>query len=115
MTDAQAWHSDAIPWGETAPDGTRYALLEGRRDAPGTAFTYAFSIPPGFWDAPHWCLTPQQPSRIPPAASCSSQRARATSTARTRTHSLSASPSRRGQPIMLTQPIRPAPGPRKAV
>ena len=53
-TPRAAWTLDAIPWGETAPDGTRYALLEGRRDSEGKLFTYAFFIPAGFWDAAHW-------------------------------------------------------------
>ncbi len=50
----RAWHPDAIDWQEIGADGTRYALQEGRRDRPGEAFTYAFFIPAGFWDAPHW-------------------------------------------------------------
>ena len=55
MTSARAaWTPNSIPWGETAPDGTRYALLEGRRDADGELFTYAFFIPANFWDAAHW-------------------------------------------------------------
>jgi len=55
MTSARAaWTPDAIPWREAAPDGTRYALLEGRRDVEGELFTYAFFIPAGFWDAAHW-------------------------------------------------------------
>jgi hypothetical protein len=49
-----AWTPDNIPWQEIGADGTKYALLEGRRDRPGEAFTYAFFIPAGFWDAPHW-------------------------------------------------------------
>lgn len=48
-----AWTPDAIEWQEIGADGTRYALLEGRRDQPGQAFSYAFHIPAGFWDAPH--------------------------------------------------------------
>lgn len=52
-TAARAWHPDAIPWQETAPDGTRYALLEGTRDRAGEPFTYAFHIPAGFWDPAH--------------------------------------------------------------
>ncbi|NBC17250.1 MAG: DUF4437 domain-containing protein, partial [Bacteroidetes bacterium] len=35
-------------------DGTKYALLEGRRDVAGEAFTYAFFLPGGFFDPPHW-------------------------------------------------------------
>lgn len=42
-----------IKWGPTAPDGTRFALLEGQRDAPGEAFSYAFALPGGVWDGPH--------------------------------------------------------------
>ncbi len=49
-----AWHPAKIDWQEIAPDGTRYSLLEGRRDIAGEAFTYAFFIPGGFWDRPHW-------------------------------------------------------------
>ena len=40
-----------ITWQEVGEDGTRYALLEGKRGA-GT-FSYAFFIPAGFWDPPH--------------------------------------------------------------
>lgn len=53
-TPAGAWHPDTIPWQEIAADGTRYALLEGRRDVLGAPFTYAFFIPAGFWDPAHW-------------------------------------------------------------
>lgn len=53
-TPRAAWTPAGIPWGETAPDGTKYALLEGRRDVDGALFTYAFFIPAGFWDAVHW-------------------------------------------------------------
>ncbi len=50
----QSWTPDTIAWAEISADGTKYALLEGRRDRPGEAFTYAFFIPAGFWDSPHW-------------------------------------------------------------
>ena len=50
-----AWTPETITWQETAPDGTRYALLEGVREA-GT-FTYAFFLPAGFWDEAHWHST----------------------------------------------------------
>lgn len=53
LTEAEAWHPDTIVWQETGSDGTRYALLEGRRDVPGQPFTYAFFIPAGFWDPAH--------------------------------------------------------------
>jgi quercetin dioxygenase-like cupin family protein len=48
-----AWTAATIPWSETYPDGTKYALLEGRRDVTGEAFTYAFYIPKGYWEH-HW-------------------------------------------------------------
>jgi len=47
------WTLAAIPWQTQAPNGTRFALLEGRRDQPGVTFAYAFFIPAGTWDAPH--------------------------------------------------------------
>ena len=53
-TQAAAWTADTIVWQEIGADGTKYALLEGRRDVPGQAFTYAFFIPAGFWDPAHW-------------------------------------------------------------
>lgn len=51
---AYDWHADNIKWQEFSEDGTKYALLEGRRDIAGEAFTYAFFIPAGFWDPAHW-------------------------------------------------------------
>ena len=53
-TQPAAWTADTIDWQEIDADGTKYALLEGRRDVPGQAFTYAFFIPAGFWDPAHW-------------------------------------------------------------
>ncbi len=50
---AAHWTPETIAWDETGPDGTRYALLEGRRDVAGEAFSYAFFLPAGFWDSPH--------------------------------------------------------------
>ena len=52
--NAQAWRADAIPWQDIGADGTKYALLEGQRNAPGEPFSYAFFIPAGFWDPAHW-------------------------------------------------------------
>ena len=49
-----AWHVDSIAWQAHGADGTKYALLEGRRNVQGESFTYAFYIPAGFWDPPHW-------------------------------------------------------------
>ena len=51
--DASAWTLDAIPWGERAADGSRFALLEGERETAGQPFSYAFAIPAGLWDGPH--------------------------------------------------------------
>jgi hypothetical protein len=48
------WHIDAIAWQDIAADGTKYALLEGRRDVAAVPFSYAFFIPAGFWDPSHW-------------------------------------------------------------
>jgi hypothetical protein len=49
----QAWTPDTIHWQETNSDGTKYSVLQGRRDVPGEAFTYAFFIPAGYWEH-HW-------------------------------------------------------------
>jgi quercetin dioxygenase-like cupin family protein len=50
---AQAWDENNIKWQEINPDGTKYSVLEGRRDLPGQSFTYAFFIPAGYWEH-HW-------------------------------------------------------------
>ena len=47
-----AFEPASIPWEPAAEDGTRSATLVGTRD-PGVQFTYAFSIPPLFFDRPH--------------------------------------------------------------
>ncbi len=47
------WTPDTIPWQTQAPNGTRYALLEGDRQSADAPFSYAFSIPAGVWDSPH--------------------------------------------------------------
>jgi hypothetical protein len=54
---AGAWTPGSIHWQTAAPKGTRYALLEGSREAKGGVFTYAFFIPAGVWDGPHWHST----------------------------------------------------------
>lgn len=53
MTDAPlvAFNAHSIPWTRDNADGTRSALLEGQRGV-GT-YTYAFYMPPGFWDESH--------------------------------------------------------------
>jgi hypothetical protein len=44
---------DTIPWEPAAPDGSRFALLDGTREVAGQAFSYAFALPLGLWDKPH--------------------------------------------------------------
>jgi quercetin dioxygenase-like cupin family protein len=51
--EPQAWTPTTIRWQEVNPDGTKYSVLQGRRDVPGEAFTYAFFIPAGYWEH-HW-------------------------------------------------------------
>lgn len=51
--EPQAWNAATINWQEINPDGTKYAVLQGRRDVPGEAFTYAFFIPANYWEH-HW-------------------------------------------------------------
>jgi len=50
---AQAWDAKSIQWQQVDSDGTKYSLLEGSRDVPGQAFTYAFFIPAGYHEH-HW-------------------------------------------------------------
>jgi quercetin dioxygenase-like cupin family protein len=51
--DAVAITPETIPWGPPAADGSRFALLDGRREVAGQNFSYTFALPPGGWDAPH--------------------------------------------------------------
>jgi quercetin dioxygenase-like cupin family protein len=46
----QAWDAKTIVWTKVDPDGTKWAVLEGRSDVPGEAFTYAAFVPAGFHD-----------------------------------------------------------------
>lgn len=48
------WKVDSIRWDTTFADGTKLAILEGPRDIPGQAFSYAFYMPDGIWVPPHW-------------------------------------------------------------
>jgi len=48
-----AWDANTIEWQKVDPDGTKWAVLEGRSDAPGEAFTYAAFVPAGFHEH-HW-------------------------------------------------------------
>lgn len=50
----QDWNIASIIWQEHNADGTRYSLLEGTKDQHGQAFTYAFFVPAGVWDAAHY-------------------------------------------------------------
>ena len=43
----QSWDAKSIQGQDIDTDGTKYAPLEGRRDVPGEASTYAFFIPAG--------------------------------------------------------------------
>jgi hypothetical protein len=51
--EPQAWTPETIHWDQINPDGTKSALLQGRRDVPGEAFTYAFYLPANYWEH-HW-------------------------------------------------------------
>jgi len=46
----QAWDAKSIAWQKIEPDGTKWAVLQGRSDVPGEAFTYAALVPAGFHD-----------------------------------------------------------------
>lgn len=44
------WTAKTIRWQSTSPDGTKWAVLEGKSDVPGEAFTYAAFVPAGYTD-----------------------------------------------------------------
>jgi len=46
----QAWNAKSIQWQKVDPEGTKWAVLQGRDDIPGQAFTYAAFIPAGYHD-----------------------------------------------------------------
>jgi quercetin dioxygenase-like cupin family protein len=46
----QGWTAKGIQWQSTSPDGTKWAVLEGKSDVPGEAFTYAAFVPAGYSD-----------------------------------------------------------------
>jgi quercetin dioxygenase-like cupin family protein len=46
----QAWDARSITWQKNDGDRTKWAVLEGRTDVPGEAFTYAAFVPAGFHD-----------------------------------------------------------------
>ncbi|MGE5802123.1 MAG: cupin domain-containing protein [Gemmatimonadota bacterium] len=47
----QGWNAQTIQWQSVSPDGTKWAVLQGRDDVPGQAFTYAAFIPAGYRDS----------------------------------------------------------------
>lgn len=49
----QAWDVSSIQWQVTSPDGQKWAVLEGRSDVSGQAFTYAAFLPAGVHEH-HW-------------------------------------------------------------
>jgi len=49
----QSWDAGSIRWQVINPDGQRWAVLEGRSDVPGEAFTYAAFLPAGVREH-HW-------------------------------------------------------------
>jgi quercetin dioxygenase-like cupin family protein len=46
----QAWTAKTIQWQKVDVDGTKWAVLQGRENVPGKAFTYAAFIPAGYHD-----------------------------------------------------------------
>jgi quercetin dioxygenase-like cupin family protein len=46
----QAWDAKSIAWQKIDPDGSKWAVLQGRSDVEGEAFTYAAFVPAGFHD-----------------------------------------------------------------
>lgn len=44
------WTAKTIQWQSTSRDGTKWAVLEGKSDVSGEAFTYAAFIPAGYTD-----------------------------------------------------------------
>jgi quercetin dioxygenase-like cupin family protein len=46
----QGWSAKTIQWQSTSPDGTKWAVLEGKSEVPGEAFTYAAFVPAGYTD-----------------------------------------------------------------
>lgn len=47
QSPVKTWDPGNIIWQRTDPDGSKWAVLEGDKDAPGKAFTYAFLVPAG--------------------------------------------------------------------
>lgn len=49
-TAVKTWDPNNIVWQNSYPDGTKWSVLEGDKDAAGKAFTYAFYVPAGYWE-----------------------------------------------------------------
>ncbi len=49
-TAVKTWDANNIVWQSVDADGSKWAVLEGDKDAPGEAFTYAFLVPAGHWE-----------------------------------------------------------------
>jgi quercetin dioxygenase-like cupin family protein len=49
-TAVKTWDANSIVWQSIDADGSKWAVLEGDKDAPGKAFTYAFLVPAGHWE-----------------------------------------------------------------
>jgi quercetin dioxygenase-like cupin family protein len=46
----KTWDPNNIVWQNSYPDGTKWSVLEGDKDAAGKAFNYAFYVPAGYWE-----------------------------------------------------------------
>lgn len=51
--EKRVWSAESIVWQRIDKDGTKYAVLDGDREAVGKPFTYAFWMPGGVWVKPH--------------------------------------------------------------
>jgi quercetin dioxygenase-like cupin family protein len=49
-TTVKTWDAGNIVWQNIYSDGTKWSVLEGDKDGPGRAFTYAFFVPAGYWE-----------------------------------------------------------------
>jgi hypothetical protein len=50
--EPQAWTPATIQWQEVNADGTKYSVLQGRRDVPGESAPRGMSRRDGPWRAP---------------------------------------------------------------
>ena len=55
LPSVRAWDATNIVRQDTFPDGSKYSVLEGDKNAPGKEFTYAAFVPAGSCDThPHF-------------------------------------------------------------